>query len=222
MQGRWVCEIAEMEILRKSDEDALKAFITRRTDRVRLAYGVTTGEFPRQSIFIATKNPRADGTYLRDDTGNRRWWPVRCEGVGALKQVDFKGLTDVRNQLFAEAVHVCRTVGEKLYMETAELKGMAKEIVAQRHAEHEWTERIAAWISERDSRPETKLDFLTQREVFISAMGGSESAFDKRASISISTVLRTLGWVPYNKWIVDRPVRGWVRPSSVDLLLAEL
>lgn len=75
MQGKWIMEIAEMAQGRKVENEAKKAFITRATDKARLAYGRLAAEYPRQSVFFATTNPKADGVYLDDDTGNRRWWP---------------------------------------------------------------------------------------------------------------------------------------------------
>ena len=77
MRGTWIIEIAELEWSRKPEGEAIKAFLSRRCDKDRLAYGRMSMEYPRQSIFVATKNPGPDGTYLKDDTGNRRWWPVR-------------------------------------------------------------------------------------------------------------------------------------------------
>lgn len=240
MQGRWIIEMAEMEVLRKTDEDALKAFITRKTDRVRLAYGRATGEFPRQSIFIATKNPRADGTYLKDDTGNRRWWPVRLEPRAndkGLAQIDFAGLRAVRDQLFAEAVEVCRAIRrpEELSMDTAELKAQARAVVAQRHAEHEWTESVLGWLASQDQRPETRREFVTVREVFVSAMGGVENRLDRRSTLAIAGILRDAGWVQGFKRHDGRFQRGWHRDAkaaesaaaepavkTLDELLAEL
>ena len=228
MQGRWICEMAEMETLRKTDEDALKAFITRKTDRVRLAYGRSTGEYPRQSIFIATKNPRADGTYLKDDTGNRRWWPVRCEPKGHMGQIDFKGLTAARNQLFAEAMHVVKTApGERLSMDTAILKAQAKAVVAHRHAAHQWTESIAAWLATGDEKPETRREFLTAAEVYREALGGSDVRLTHRDMTAIAGVLRAMGWTQGSKRFGDRVSWGWMRgvveeKDSLDSLIATL
>ena len=221
LQGRWIVEIAEMEVLRKTDEDALKAFITRRTDRCRLAYGLTTVDFPRQSIFIATKNPRADGAYLKDDTGNRRWWPVACGQA----QVDFKGLAKARDQIFAEAVMRCRTApGEKLYMDTPELKEAASIVVNARHAEHEWTERVASWIAECDKKPETRREHLTVRDVFIDAMNGQDARLDRRATLALASILRNIGWVQGFRRVDHRFQRVWIRraDSAIDNLVDEL
>lgn len=234
MQGRWIIELAEMEVTRRTDEEALKAFITRKTDLARLAYGRATAEFPRQSIFIATKNPRNDGTYLKDETGNRRWWPVHCEASSKSKlgQIDFAGLEKARDQLFAEAVIRARQMKHyrELSMDTNDLKEDAKKEAALRHAEHEWTERIAAWVNECDQRAETRREFVTGREIFIEAMGGADRFFDRRSMMSIASVMKTLGWETHLKWVRDRPVRGYlrasgapkVRPASVDELVAAL
>lgn len=227
MQGRWLIEMAEMETVRKADEDALKAFITRKTDRVRLAYGRSTGEYPRQSIFIATKNPGPDGTYLKDPTGNRRWWPVRLEPKAdkatGLSQIDFKGLQAARNQLFAEAMHVVKTApGEKLSMDTPLLKAQAKAVVDQRRAAHEWTESIASWIARCDEKPETRREFLTVKDVYLEALGGSDARLDRRATNSIANVLAAQGWTQGAKRFGNRVAWGWHRPSVEDKKLDEL
>ena len=230
MQGRWFIEMAEMETVRKADEDALKAFITRKTDRVRLAYGRSTGEYPRQSIFIATKNPGPDGTYLKDPTGNRRWWPVRLEpavGANGLAQIDFRGLSAARNQLFAEAMHIVKTApGEKLSMDTPLLKAQAKAVVDQRRAAHEWTEPIAMWIAHCDEKPETRREFVTVLDVYVEALNGSNSRLDRRVTNSIANVLAAQGWTQGAKRQGKRVVWGWHRPSAdevaLDALLATL
>ncbi len=221
MQGRWIIEIAEMEVLRKTDEDALKAFITRKTDRCRLAYGLTTVDFPRQSIFIATKNPRADGAYLKDDTGNRRWWPVACGAA----QIDFRGLSKARDQIFAEAVAACKTApGEKLFMDTPELRQAAADVVDARHAEHEWTEAVARWIAETDKKPETRRAHLTTRDVFVDAMNGQDARFDKRSQNALADILRRMGWVYDFRHVSGRLCRVWIRKEDaiLDDVVSEL
>ena len=187
MQGAWVIELAELEVTRRSEEDALKAFLTRQEDRARLAFGRLAGKFPRQSIFIASKNPGADGTYLKDATGNRRWWPLELRPVGG--QVDFAGLKTARNQLYAEAV-VRAKAGEKLFMDTPELKEAARAVVGERHADDPWKERIASWVADLPA----DRDFLTARDVFIEAMGGVDKQIGRRDTVAIAGIMRTVGW----------------------------
>lgn len=208
LQGRWIVELAELAVTRISDVDALKAFISREVDTARLAYGRLALEFPRQSIFIATKNPSADNAYLKDDTGNRRWWPVQLNPKG---RIDFTGLKAVRNQLFAEAVERVRSgKGERLDMDTPELSTAAQEVVAQRHAEHAWTERVATWIQGLPLERE----FLTARDVFLEAMDGLDKQFDRQAAIAIAGIMRTLKWAPGFKRINGRFSRGYVRSKN--------
>jgi len=93
--GRWVVEIAEMRAVKASEIEATKNFLTQTADTFRPPYGRRTAQFPRQNVFIGTTNERE---YLRDRTGNRRWWPVLCG------RVDASVLAEAIDQLYAEAV----------------------------------------------------------------------------------------------------------------------
>jgi hypothetical protein len=74
MRAKWIMEIGELSGMRRADADQLKEFISRKIDRVRVPYGRHMEEFPRQCIFVGSTN---NTEYLKDATGNRRFWPVR-------------------------------------------------------------------------------------------------------------------------------------------------
>jgi hypothetical protein len=94
LSGHWIVEASEMQGMRKSEVERVKAFLSRDTDRARTAYARTVTEARRQCVVVGTTN---SDEYLRDLTGNRRFWPVRVE------RFDLEGLTRDRDQLWAEA-----------------------------------------------------------------------------------------------------------------------
>jgi hypothetical protein len=93
-QGRWIVEAGELSGMGKKGVEHLKAFLARRRDSSRMAYGRMTHDAPRHFIVVGTTN---DERYLIDNTGNRRFWPVR---VG---DIDLDALASDRDQLWAEA-----------------------------------------------------------------------------------------------------------------------
>jgi hypothetical protein len=127
LRGRWIIEAGELSGMRRTDIGHLKAFLSRQVDRARMAYGRIVSEVPRQCVIAATTN---DLEYLRDTTGNRRFWPVRCQrfDVAALKQD--------RDQLWAEAATreatgVSIRLGQELWPKASEQQ-------AQRLTEDPW------------------------------------------------------------------------------------
>src|SRR5215475_4150500 len=94
LSGHWIVEVSELQGMRKSDIDKVKAFLSRNTDRARMSYDRTVTEARRQCVIIGTTNSEQ---YLRDLTGNRRFRPVRVE------RFDLEGLRRDRDQLWAEA-----------------------------------------------------------------------------------------------------------------------
>jgi len=93
--GVWIMECAELDGLSKKEAGTLKAMITRQEDKGRAAYARTAVTVPRRFVLAGTTN---ESRYLRDPTGNRRYWPVRVSGV------NIDGLHAARDQLIAEAL----------------------------------------------------------------------------------------------------------------------
>ena len=130
--GKWLVEMAELSGIRKGEVEPVKAMLSRTSDRARLAYGKRAADVPRQFILFGTTN---DSTYLRDQTGNRRFWPVK---VG---KIDLHGLQRVRDQLWAEAAFR-EALGEPIELPEALYDAAAHE-QAQRMMADPWEERLA-------------------------------------------------------------------------------
>lgn len=187
MRGKWVIEISEMECTRRTETQALKAFISRETDRVRLAYARASKDFHRQCIFIGTINPEGENDYLKDTTGNRRFWPV------LLHQINVPALTAARDQLWAEAVARFRG-GETLYIKDANVLAQASEEQRKRTHRDPWSDKIRKWLDGREEGTVYRT-VTTGAEIYEDCLGGLIKNFARREQTRISTILQTeLNW----------------------------
>lgn len=115
LQGYWILELGELAGMRKADIETVKSFISRTDDKYRASYGVNVESHPRQCIVVGTTN--AETGFLRDITGNRRFWPIQATGLSQQKPWQL-GDKDVE-QIWAETL-VLYQRGENLYLEGEE------------------------------------------------------------------------------------------------------
>lgn len=113
VRGKWVYEIGELSSFSKADVNDIKAFISSKEDNYRVAYGEQSQSFPRQCVLVGSTN---DDRYLRDRTGNRRFWPIPVRHVIKTEWVE-----RMREQLFAEAYALYQRGGEP-YTPTEDLE----------------------------------------------------------------------------------------------------
>ncbi|MGE5417495.1 MAG: VapE domain-containing protein [Acidobacteriota bacterium] len=155
LQGYWILELGELAGIKKMDVETVKSFITRTDDKYRQSYGVTVESHPRSCIIVGTTN--SDGGFLRDITGNRRFWPVRVTGNGRYHAWE---LTEVE-QIWAEAIKRYND-GEELF-----LKGsLAEEAVTQQRDAMEGDDReglVAEYLETLLPEGWDKLDLYQRR-----------------------------------------------------------
>jgi hypothetical protein len=106
MLGKLCLELPELATMRRSESEDVKAFMTFTEDRVRLAYDRRMSNFKRQCVFWGTTNANE---YLKDPTGNRRFWPIAV----TVSMIDTDWIVKNRDQLWAEAVHIWKTMARE-------------------------------------------------------------------------------------------------------------
>ena len=182
MQGGWFIEVPELAVFAKRDIESLKAFISNPVDMVRFAFGRTDGVYPRQSVFIGTINPEANG-YLMDSTGNRRFMPV------TLKTINIDKIKELRDQLFAEAMYLYRE-GFEVFIKTEEMNNFARAQQAQREYHDDWSTLISNYIN--INRLDTGMK-MTCLDVYTKILQGKAEQYDQRTGRRIANILRKLG-----------------------------
>ena len=99
LQDVWIVELGELDSIKKGDQTAVKNFITSTTDRYRAAYAHTAKTYPRICVFAGTSN---EGAFLRDNTGERRYWIMPVVGTG--DNGELHGFENEVDQIWAETV----------------------------------------------------------------------------------------------------------------------
>jgi predicted P-loop ATPase len=142
MRGKWIIEIQELDgIANKKDVDAIKHFVSRPVDRMRVPYGTLSEDFPRQCIFIGSTNR---GQYMVDDTGNRRYWPIACNKP----RIDIEKFREELPQIWAEAL-VYWLAGEPLWLDDQTAEQQAKQEQSLRQVESGTPGLIEDWLTGR-------------------------------------------------------------------------
>lgn len=111
IQGTWINEIGELTAFTKQETQVIKQFLSKTDDIYRAAYGRRTEKYPRRCVFFGTSNEQE---FLKDTTGNRRFWPVDV-GLYPAKKSVWEDLPKEVDQIWAEA-YIYWQLGEKLFL----------------------------------------------------------------------------------------------------------
>jgi predicted P-loop ATPase len=180
IRGKWIIEVGELSAMQKSEIESTKAFISRQEEKFRPAYRRKEITFKRRCVFIGTTN---QDTYLRDETGNRRFWPV------AVGKIDLKALSRDRDLLWAEALSRYRA-GEKWYLTAAEDQ-LAKKVQRDRLSEDIWQSELAVAL---EDETEVAIRGAARR------LGLTIETMSRTNANRITAALKALGFVRQGKF----------------------
>lgn len=179
LRGKWVVELGELAVLQRSEIEQIKRFISATQDHYRPSYGRRAVTFPRHNIFVGSTNKE---TYFKDETGNRRFWPVALTGL-----CDVDTLQRDRDQLWAEA-YARYQAGEAWHL-TADLEQHAIQEQARRVEPDDWEAPILHFIGLHSLTKVTTRQILTDCFHFENLTLWTQ-AHTKR----IGGILRRNGW----------------------------
>ena len=193
IEGKLICETAELVGLNKSEIEDMKACISSQVDRTRMAYNGKTEDYPRRCVFVGTTNL---DEYLRDETGNRRFLPIKCDKKRITRDIWAEDFTEYRDQIWAEAISLYRSMtssGEALIL-PRDLDEVARELQEDAMEKDEWHALINAHIQrlvEKACKDKNKKDMVSidilPINLYTEAIGGNAKDYDKRVGRRINS-----------------------------------
>ncbi len=205
-RGVWILELAELDALTRPEASKVKAFMSRATDHFRPPYGRRVIDLPRQCVFAGSVN---HSNYLKDETGARRFWPVKCGSI------DVEALARDRDQLWAETL-VRFQDGDPWWLETPELAEQARAVAADRYDADVWDSLVLEWA---DGRIASGMDSVSVPEILQSCLQKNPGQWTRADEMRVARGLRSGDWERYRdrrrdmEWRYRRVER---RPSVPD------
>ena len=215
IQGAWINELAELSPTYKNDNEIVKAFLSRTTDRFRVPYGRRTEEYPRQCVFAGSTN---NLLFLKDRTGNRRFWPISGNKQRKVRN-SWDLSKDEVDQIWAEAFMLWAN-GESLVLdesleqeaikiqqshtEGSELTGLIEEYLSVLLPPN-WDSKdlydrrayLESYDEEKGGKPREKVCAL---EIWCEVLNGNRKTLSNAKARELIDILQSLqGWEPYNK-----------------------
>jgi len=191
LRGKWLIEVSELHAFSRVEANHLKGFLSRDHERFRPPYGHEERIEPRQCVFIGTSNKDA---YLKDETGGRRFWPLKCG------MIDIEALRRDKNQLFAEAVAEFNN-GVPWWPDAAFEQQYIQREQEARYEHDPWYETFLEALRQHYKTAWTTKELAALVEVKVDRLGMLEQ---KR----IAAIMRKLGWKSKhtengNRWVQE-------------------
>ncbi|HKQ68262.1 MAG TPA: virulence-associated E family protein [Polyangiaceae bacterium] len=203
LRHNWCHEFAELDALGKAEVARVKSFLSSQSDDFRPPYGKSNVKVERRCIFVGTVN---DSEYLRDATGNRRFWPVRCG------KIDIAALSADREQLMAEAREMFLS-GARWWPEGTEVSD-CEAAQAERTTADAWTPLVSAYL-QKQCLTLTGSAFVTIGDILTNALGIEKAKWGQSEQNRVAKCLLQLGWRLVQRREGGNRVRGYVPPENV-------
>lgn len=145
----WLVELGEIDAtFNRTDQARIKSFITKDRDKLRAAYAKKESEYARRTVFFGSVNPEE---FLRDDTGNRRYWTIACLEIDHKHNVDMQQFwAEIYEEYYQKGVSWFLTASEMDELNIHNESFMTIDPIDERvatafdwRAPHGWTEQTS-------------------------------------------------------------------------------
>lgn len=205
LQGKLILEFAELDVVSRADVSKVKSFLSTAVDHFRGSYARVARDYPRCGVFAGTINPENAG-YLKDNTGNRRFWTVAC-GIGWMpgRAVNLAALASERDQLWAEAV-VRFKAGQPWWLDERALQVAQAGVAELRREVDVWEETILAFVRGKES--------VSTGEILSAAIFKPLHLQNRGDAMKVAGILRAAQWMRKQVRVGDKPVWRFHPPMS--------
>jgi putative DNA primase/helicase len=197
LTGKLIVEFADLAGLGSREIEEVKSWMSVQTDEIRKPYGREMAKYPRQFILAGSTN---ESLWLKDQTGNRRFWPVKCG------KINIAALKRDREQLWAEAVTLYKNKAQWWIGRENKVWTIAELEQDMRLLDDLWAAPIEQFVA--------GLNFITVQEI-LQNFKIDIADQNKGHQARVIGILKRLGFNPKSKWVGKKAVRGWERENTV-------
>jgi predicted P-loop ATPase len=212
LRGKWIVELADLDNFGRSEIETIKRFLSANQDHYRAPYDRHASTIPRTNIFVGTTN---QDLFLRDTTGNRRFWPIAVQGP-----CEIDALRQDRDQLWAEAVS--RYFQEEAWHLSGSVAQLAEEEQRARVEPDAWTAPVLEYLQrtplEYGRCKGRRVPFVTTNALLEKALGLDKVYWTPGNARRVASLLRFNGW-RYDR--VENPCKGAGEPRQLKAFVYE-